>query len=184
MSQEHKIADEKTPDSVAVLKMALKLMNLWQLQEEQKAALLGLSSAMLAGYREDTKVCLNSEGLERISHLFAIHKSLRTLFPHNRGLVYCWMTTKNTAFEGLQPVEVIQEKGLSGLLMVRAYIGRAEGLQEKSGAKEDDGRLEQTTRPSDRQVYGTDEIPADLREAIRASVAPSWTHVFNSELKR
>jgi hypothetical protein len=43
-------------------------------------------------------------------------------------LVYCWMTTRNKAFNNLTPVEVIKEWGFAGLLMVRGYLERARGV--------------------------------------------------------
>jgi hypothetical protein len=37
------------------------------------------------------------------------------------------MSTKNMAFEGKTPVEVIHENGFAGLLMVRSYLDRMRG---------------------------------------------------------
>ena len=117
----------------------MQLLELWQLSAQQKAALLGLESAnhrSLADYRKGAPKRLNRDRRERIGCLLAIHKSLRTLFPHNRELAYGWITTRNKTFENLQPVEAIQEWGFSGLLMVRAYLDRAVGETDMTGSND------------------------------------------------
>ncbi len=37
------------------------------------------------------------------------------------------MSTRNKAFEGRTPVEVVRDWGFAGLLIVRAYLDRARG---------------------------------------------------------
>ncbi len=64
---------------------------------------------------------------ERAGHLLAIHKNLRLLFPHNRDLAYRWMSTRNQAFEGRTPVDVVRDFGFAGILMVRSYLDRMRG---------------------------------------------------------
>jgi len=48
-------------------------------------------------------------------------------FPHNRDLAYRWMSTRNKAFEGRTPVDVISDFGFAGLLMVRSYLDKMRG---------------------------------------------------------
>ncbi|HCS14005.1 MAG TPA: hypothetical protein DIW28_09545, partial [Zetaproteobacteria bacterium] len=66
--------------------------------------------------------------LERVGHILAIHKNLRLIFPQDRDLAYAWMTSRNRAFEGRSPVEVIKDFGFLGMLMVRAYLDRNRGI--------------------------------------------------------
>ncbi len=120
-----------TDDRGALSKMVMQLMDLWKLSTEQQAALLAInasSRATLARYRRGANIGTNRDQLERVGHLLGIHKNLRLLFPQNRELAYQWMSTRNKAFNNLKPVEVIQEWGFSGLLMVRAYLDRARGF--------------------------------------------------------
>lgn len=118
------------PDRGAIAKMLMKLFEHWQISTEEQLDVLGLSvanRAALARYRKGEPIAQSRDMLDRAGHLLGIHKNLRLLFPHNRDLAYAWMRTRNKAFEGRTPVEVIREWGFAGLLMVRAYLDRARG---------------------------------------------------------
>lgn len=117
-------------DRGAIAKMLMKLFEHWQMSTEEQLDVLGLSianRAALARYRRGEPISQSRDMLDRASYLLGIHKNLRLLFPHNRDLAYAWMRTRNKAFEGRTPVEVIREWGFAGLLMVRAYLDRARG---------------------------------------------------------
>ena len=121
---------DATDDKGALAKMVMKLLEHWQLSTEDQAALLGLANtnrAALTRYRKGEAIGTSRDQYERVGHLLGIHKNLRLLFPHNRDLVYAWMSTRNRAFDNRTPVEVIREWGFAGLLMVRAYLERARG---------------------------------------------------------
>lgn len=120
----------KSQDRAALARMVMQLLDHWDLSTEQQAALLGLdpsSRSSLAKYRNGSPIGTSRDQLERVSHLLSIHKNLRLLFPQNRDLCYRWMTTRNKAFDNYTPVDVIQNWGFTGLLMVRAYLDRARG---------------------------------------------------------
>jgi hypothetical protein len=117
-------------DRSVLAQMVMQLFDHWGLSTEQQLGLLGLASsnrAALGRYRKGEPVAANRDMIERIGHLLAIHKNLRLLFPHNRDLAYAWMRTRNQAFGGKTPVEVVMEAGFGGLLMVRSYLDRARG---------------------------------------------------------
>lgn len=117
-------------DRGALARMVMTLLDHWKLSTEQQAALLGIASgnrAALTRYRRGDPIGTSRDQYERVGHLLGIHKSLRLLFPRNRDLAYRWMTTRNKAFDNLTPVEIIQEWGFAGLLMVRGYLDRARG---------------------------------------------------------
>jgi len=119
-----------THDRGALAQMVMKLMDLWNLSTEQQAALLGLEAsnrASLGKYRKGSPIGNSRDQMERVSHLLSIHKNLRLLFPQNRELGYRWMTAHNRDFDNFAPVDVIQNWGFSGLLLVRAYLDRARG---------------------------------------------------------
>ena len=122
---------DMTDDKGALAKMVMKLLEHWQLSTEDQAALLGLANnnrAALTRYRTGDAIGPSRDQYERVGHLLGIHKNLRLLFPHNRDLVYAWMSTRNRAFDNRTPVEVIREWGFAGLLMVRAYLERTRGV--------------------------------------------------------
>lgn len=121
------VQDDRGP----LAKMVMQLFEHWKLTTEDQLSLLGLSAtnrSALTRYRKGEPLANTRDLLERAGHLLAIHKNLRLLFPHDRDLAYAWMTTRNRAFDGKTPVEVIGEWGFSGLMHVRAYLDRARGV--------------------------------------------------------
>ena len=124
------ISDAQPLDRGAIARMLMQLFERWQLATEEQLDSLGLSTdnrAALGRYRRGEPLSQSRDMLERAGHLLGIHKNLRLLFPHNRDLAYAWMKTRNKAFEGKTPVEVIREYGFAGLFMVRAYLDKARG---------------------------------------------------------
>ncbi len=118
-------------DRGALAKMLLTLFDHWNLTTEDQAMLLGLASsnrAALSRYRKGEPIGTSRDQYDRVGHLLAIHKNLRLLFPKNRELAYCWISTRNKAFDNLTPVDVIKEWGFAGLLMVRSYLDHAKGV--------------------------------------------------------
>lgn len=118
-------------DRGALAKMVMTLLSHWKLSTEDQAALLGIAvsnRAALTRYRKGEPIGTSRDQYERVGHLLGIHKNLRLLFPQNRDLAYRWMSTRNMAFDNLAPVEVVNEWGFAGLLMVRAYLDRARGV--------------------------------------------------------
>ena len=112
---------------IKITRMLMQLFKHWAVSAEDQMDMLGLSlsnRAALTCYRKGTPIAASRDALERAGHLLAIHKNLRLLFPHNRDLVYRWMSTRNKAFEGRTPIEVIREYGFGGMLMVRSYLDR------------------------------------------------------------
>ena len=128
------VADGKgiaSQDRGAVAKMVMTLLDHWQLSTEDQTALLGIASnnrAALSNYRSGKPIGSSRDQYERVGHLLGIHKNLRLLFPQNRDLAYKWMSTRNKAFDNLTPVEVVNDWGFAGLLMVRGYLDRARGV--------------------------------------------------------
>lgn len=118
-------------DRGALAKMVMVLFDQWKLSTEDQAALLGIATsnrAALSNYRSGKPIGTSRDQYERVGHLLGIHKSLRLLFPQNRDLAYRWMSTRNKAFDNLTPVETVKEWGFAGLLMVRAYLDRAQSI--------------------------------------------------------
>ena len=123
-------AVQKTSDRGSISKMLMELFKLWAISTEGQLDMLGLARdnrAALARYRKGVPMSASRDANERAGHLLAIHKNLRLLFPHNRDLAYTWMSTRNNAFEGRTPVDVVRDYGFAGLLMVRSYLDRMRG---------------------------------------------------------
>lgn len=115
-------------ERTALTQMVFKLFDHWNLSLGDQAALLGLDfqkSAVLSRYRAGKPIGADRDQLDRVGHLLAIHKILRSLFPQNRDLAYRWMSTRNRAFENLTPVDVVKSWGFLGLLRVRSYLERS-----------------------------------------------------------
>lgn len=110
--------------------MVMRMFDNWGLQSEERTALLGLAKenrTALSKYKRGEPIANSRDMLERLSHLFAIHKNLRLLYPQ-REVCYAWMRKPNGAFQGLSPVQVIDRYGFVGLLMIRSYLDRARGV--------------------------------------------------------
>lgn len=130
MAQYNREMHSADSDRGALAKMVMQLFEHWKLSNEEQLALLGLGAASrsaLTRYRKGEPLAQSRDLLERVGNLLAIHKNLRLLFPHNRDLAYAWMSTRNKAFGGRTPAEVVSEIGFAGLLMVRSYLDRERG---------------------------------------------------------
>lgn len=117
-------------DRSALARMVTRLFEHWRLGSEDQLSMLGLSTAnraALSRYRKGKPLATSRDMLDRAGNLLAIHKNLRLLFPHDLDLAYAWIRTRNQAFDGRTPVEVIRAWGFVGLLTVRAYLDRARG---------------------------------------------------------
>lgn len=124
------VTENTAIDRAAISSMLMKLFEHWKLSTEEQLDALGFSRsnrAVLTKYRRGEPLSASRDTLERAGHLLGIHKNLRLLFPHNRDLAYAWMKTRNKAFENRAPIEVVQDFGFAGLLMVLAYLDRARG---------------------------------------------------------
>ncbi len=130
MTNVQTVATQGTTDRGAVSKMLMQLFEHWAISTEDQLDMLGLARenrAALSRYRKGVPMSASRDANERAGHLLAIHKNLRLLFPHNRDLAYKWMSTRNRAFEGRTPVDVVRDYGFAGLLMVRSYLDRMRG---------------------------------------------------------
>ena len=116
------LGSKESRESLA--KMVARLFDHWELSAADQCALLGLaptSRMTLTRYRKGSPLENSVDLLGRVGHLLGIHKALRIMFPHNRDLVYKWVTAPNAAFAGKSPLEIMRS-GYEGLLAVRRYL--------------------------------------------------------------
>ena len=105
--------------------MVVSLLDYWKLTPNDQAVLLGLSTqsrSTVARYRRGEPLADSADLLARAGHLLGIHKALRILFPHDRDLVYRWVTTPNRRFGDVPPLEIMKRHGYEGILAIRRYL--------------------------------------------------------------
>ena len=115
-------------ERVALALMLTQLMSHWNLPIKAQCALLGLdvrSKGKIYRYRRGSPLAANRDQLDRAATLLSIHRHLRMLFPHNRDIVYSWMSDRNRAFNGHAPIEVVQAYGIVGLGIIKRYLSKA-----------------------------------------------------------
>lgn len=105
----------------SLTKMVMRLFGLWQISVADQAMLLNRSPNTIRRYQAGGCIGDDKEILDRVGNLLNIHKNLRILYPHNRDLVYKWITAKNQAFRGQAAIEVMKQ-GFDGILEVRNYL--------------------------------------------------------------
>ena len=114
----------------ALLRMTFRLFEIWRLDAHQQAILLGVrSTSTIYRWRKHGAKQLRIETLERIAHLFAIHKRLRLLFYRNPDLGRNWVRTPNKAscFGGKPPIDTMLQGKVSDFELVRRYLEYAAG---------------------------------------------------------
>lgn len=115
----------------AVLAKALmRAFDEWGLSNADRQTLLGLganSRATLQRYAKGHPLANTRDLLDRAGHLLGIYKGLALLYPENPDLRSRWMGAPNRRFHNHSPVDVVNQYGLPGLLMVRAQIDRMRG---------------------------------------------------------
>lgn len=98
----------------------LQLFELWELGDADRLGLLGFPEGDNSPLRElETQGVFpdDVEKLNRISLLFSIHLSLKTLYQ-NPEMVHSWLTMRNAASAYRTPLDVIKATD-DGLLRVR-----------------------------------------------------------------
>jgi uncharacterized protein (DUF2384 family) len=119
-------AGERSRERRIVLARALtKLFEYWDLAVSDRLTLLGLAPGnrmTLQRYAQGEPVAASRDTLDRIGHLFGIQKSLELLYPRNLDIQKGWMTSPHRLFHDRRPVDVVEEYGLPGLVMVRGTL--------------------------------------------------------------
>ena len=102
--------------------MVLQVFDLWQLYNEDRAALLG---GVDPGNMET--VLANDLVLQgRVESLLHIYALLCVIFPRNPDMAHRWVAQPNRRFEDRPPLEIMKE-GVEGLQSIRRYLGAEVG---------------------------------------------------------
>lgn len=101
-----------------------------QLTQKQQAMLLGIkyNRERLNSLKAKQAIPDDQDKRLRVSHLMAIHRSLRVLFsdPMNRDVVYNWLRVPREAFAGKSALEFIEgddgTPSMPRLVAVRRFL--------------------------------------------------------------
>jgi hypothetical protein len=99
----------------------------WRLDAAQQMALLGLTSrTTYFRWKRAAPTALPPDTLERLSHVFAVYKSLQILLPG--AAAAAWIHQPNAApLFGGRPALELMLNGVAGLFLVRAYLDGERG---------------------------------------------------------
>lgn len=110
----------------------LGLVGDWSLTEAQQLVLLGASISrptLQVWKSEGPRTTLNIDQLRRISLLLGIYEGLQRFFRRAPHEAERWLRRPRgeRPFDGRAPLDVMLERGMSGLEEVRQYIDSAAG---------------------------------------------------------
>jgi hypothetical protein len=116
----------KCKKRATLTKIALRLLTLWEIPEEQQALLLGLpevNSDKLAELMAGKSIPVENEFESRVSYLINIHHRLKQRFPRNIEDAYQWVSQANSTecMHGQRPLDTMLES-LDGLEKVSNYL--------------------------------------------------------------
>lgn len=111
----------------------IRLAELWQLTTEETCLLLGDMSERTwfrlkkEGGRADRSLRLSHDMLTRISVLVGLFKGLRLMFSEPLADDWIRLPNRGVLFGGRAPLHVAIERGIPGLLDIRAHIDALRG---------------------------------------------------------
>lgn len=104
-------------------KTAVKILNLWEFTDAEKAVVLGDFSVAtfrrLKGGNLARKLTIDRR--TRVSLILGVYKALMTLFIQDEHRLE-WINNENRAFRGFSPKDVMLSGALLGLYEIRHYL--------------------------------------------------------------
>jgi len=118
---------ESSPDRrVELTNHIMELLDSWGTSGHQKIILLGLPEDMrarkLERYRQNESFPDTDIVNEHLEHLVGIADALRTSYPRNIEMCKLWLQKPHKRFSNQTPMSVMVQKGLPGLVQVRAQL--------------------------------------------------------------
>jgi uncharacterized protein (DUF2384 family) len=111
----------------ALQRAVLNLFERWNVADVDAAVVFGgISARTLRRWRDGDLGRVSRDMADRMSHLLAIHKSLRILFEETRR-GYDWMSARNEAFGGKSALDILRRGGMEDIVRVRAYLDAVRG---------------------------------------------------------
>lgn len=113
-------------DRQILAKALRRLFELWNLDEQQSAWLLGLEPAdsHLAAIRSGESLPDRASLIARARLLLRVHRNLQLLLPTNPQVAAKWMQAANPALNGNTPLATIRDEGDAGADKVAALLRR------------------------------------------------------------
>ena len=106
----------------------LKIVELWDLRNEQAMALLGgVSNGKYHDLKRHRSVVLGQDELTRISYLIGIFKSLNILFSAKLANQWVQLANTNPMFKGVAPIHLMVKFGMPALMETRRLLDSRRG---------------------------------------------------------
>jgi hypothetical protein len=117
------IQDKVPQDISAAVRTTLNVLALWDLDQAQQCAMLGISVRSWFGWKKAQPRTVSGSTLERISYILGIWKALRQLFPDHEGYRR-WPHLPNNApmFAGQPPIRRMSAGHVADLYAVREWL--------------------------------------------------------------
>ncbi len=113
------------PSARVALNAYERIAEAWGLDQEQSAALLGVSRrTVYRWFSEGGRDHVRRDTLERISHLITIWEDLAAFFGRGE-LARTWVKRQNADFGDQPPLQRMLHGNVQDLVFVRNYLDRA-----------------------------------------------------------
>ncbi len=126
MNQYQPILQETEEGRAKLTKLIMRLFDKWELTTREQLLLLGLNESsryMLSRYKkQDSIIPCESDKLNRVGLLLAVHKNLHALFPENESLRFSWIKRKNKMLDDRRPIDIMLEQGLFGIAKTMRFL--------------------------------------------------------------
>lgn len=98
----------------------------WDLQHADSLALLGLPESTkprsLTRIRTHGTTAIDDDFMERARLILAIRNAVDSLYPHNQQAALLWVTTPNSMFNNVTPVQMMVHHGIDGMKSVLNHL--------------------------------------------------------------
>jgi hypothetical protein len=120
-------AEITAAEAAAMLRAALRLFTLWQLNDGEARVLLGQPSPRtFARWKAGEVSSIPHDTARRLSYLMGIHKALRHLFKEPER-AYAWVRRDNEVFGGQSALTRMLAGDVTDLAAVRSYLDAERG---------------------------------------------------------
>ena len=111
------------------VQFVLKLLEYWRLERRNAVGLLGFDHSdadHVAAILDGNEQLRGRDAQDRISHLFSIRKTLRSLFQ-DLDVENDWLRESHSLLDNKTPLSLMLEGSIEDLLLAREYVDTAAG---------------------------------------------------------